>query len=186
LRSSSRAAEDPRLRLFFAIWPEPELAERLARWANEAAEATRGRIARAENIHLTMAFLGEVAEPRLADAQAAARRVRAQRCDLRLEEARYWRHNRIVWVGPRETPAPLAALAEDLQRELEAEGFRLEARPFQVHITLIRNAHAPRELPALPAPSSLDWPVREFLLVRSNIERDGARYEVLERYACSA
>jgi len=109
--------------------------------------------------------------------------VRAHRCDLRLEEARYWRHNRIVWVGPRETPAPLAALAEDLQRELEAEGFRLDARPFQVHITLIRNAHSPRGLPALPA---LDWPVREFLLMRSNIERDGARYEVLERYACSA
>ncbi len=129
-----------------------------------------------------MAFLGEVAEPRAADAQAAARRVRAHACDLRLEEARYWQHHHSVWVGPRETPAPLAALAADLQSELEAEGFRLEARPFQVHITLIRKAHKPRELPPLPA---LDWPVREFLLMRSNIERDGARYEVLERFACA-
>ena len=130
-----------------------------------------------------MAFLGEVAESRLADAIAAARRVRAHRCEMRLEEARYWRHNNIVWVGPRDTPAPLAALAADLQRELEAEGFRLEARPFQVHITLIRKAHAPRELPELP---ELDWTVREFVLVRSNIERDGARYQVLERFACAA
>ena len=143
-------------------------------------------MARAENIHLTLAFLGEVPESRLASALAAARRVRARACDMRLEEARYWPHNRIVWVGPRETPAPLAALAADLKRELEAEGFRLEARPFQVHITLIRNAHAPRELPVLPAPPALDWPVREFVLLRSNIERDGARYEVLERYACSS
>ncbi len=128
-----------------------------------------------------MAFLGEVAEPRLADVQAAARRVRAKRCDMRLEDARYWQHNDIVWVGPRETPPPLAALAEDLKRELEAEGFRLEARPFQVHITLIRKAHKPRELAPLPA---LDWPVHEFLLIRSNIERDGAHYEVVERYPC--
>ena len=50
-----------------------------------------------------------------------------------------------------------------------------------MHITLIRKAHEPRELPELPV---LDWLVREFVLVRSNIERDGARYEVLERYAC--
>jgi 2'-5' RNA ligase len=174
--------QEPRLRLFFAVWPEPELAESLARWASQAAEATRGRVTRTEAIHLTMAFLGEVAESRLADVQAAARRVRAHRGDMRIEEARYWAHNRIVWVGPRETPAPLAALAADLKRELEVEGFQLEARPFQVHITLIRKAHAPRELPALPA---LDWQVREFLLMRSNIERDGARYEVLERYACT-
>jgi 2'-5' RNA ligase len=139
-------------------------------------------VARAENIHLTMAFLGEVAESRLADVQAAARRVRARGCNMRLEEARYWPHNRIVWVGTREAPAPLATLAADLKRELEAEGFQLEARPFQVHITLLRKAHKPRELPELPA---LDWPVREFLLMRSNIERDGARYEVLERYTCA-
>ena len=178
-------SREPQLRLFFAVWPGPELAERLARWANQAAEATRGRVALTENIHLTLAFLGEIAESRLADVLAAARRVRAHGCNMRLDEARYWRHNRIVWVGTRETPAPLAALAADLQRELEAEGFRLDARPFQVHITLIRKAHAPRELPELPAPPALDWPVREFVLVRSNLERDGARYEVLERFVCA-
>jgi len=130
----------------------------------------------AKNIHMTLAFLGE-AEP--AAAIAAARRVEGERFELALDTARYWRHNQIVWVGPRETPAPLAALAERLQLELFRDGFMLERRPFAAHVTLLRRAAPSGALPALP---SLSWPVEAFVLVRSDRDHEGARYVVMERF----
>lgn len=95
-----------------------------------------------------------------------------------MEEARYVRASRMVWAGPRETPAALAALHERLAMELYREEFILERRPFAAHITLIRDAHR-AELPALP---EVAWPVSEFVLVRSSLSSRGSTYEPLERF----
>jgi 2'-5' RNA ligase len=45
---------------------------------------------------------------------------------------------------------------------------------------LVRKARAAKSLPPLPA---LDWPVTEFLLVRSTLSSAGSSYEPLERFA---
>ena len=154
------------MRLFFATWPSPELARALTRWAREAQRGCGGRVTREDLIHLTLAFLGD-ADP--ATAIATARAVRVGATSFPVEIAHYWKHNRIVWVGPREVPRPLAALARALG----------EAREFAAHVTLIRKASGPGSLPPLPA---LDWPVREFALMNSRLEPDGPAYEVLERF----
>ncbi|MGH8734638.1 MAG: hypothetical protein ACREVB_13210, partial [Burkholderiales bacterium] len=78
-----------------------------------------------------------------------------------------------------ETPAALKALHASLSLELYREEFILERRPFAAHVTLIRKAHAAKSLPALPA---LDWPVREFVLMRSTLSSAGSAYEVLGRF----
>ncbi len=168
------------MRLFFAAWPQAKCAATLEAWATRASAATGGRVTRADTIHLTLAFLGELPVTRGGDAIAAARRVEAAAHAFETQEARYWAHNRIVWVGPRETPAALDALAQALRRELETSGFALERRPFAAHVTLIRKARAP----TMPLePPAVQWPVSEFVLVRSTLARAGARYEVLERFA---
>lgn len=154
------------MRLFFASWPPPAVAQALARWARAALRACGGRATSEEKIHLTLAFLGD-AEP--GAALSAARGVRGEANSFVLTEARYWAHNRIVWVGPQECPAALAALAKDLGEEGE----------FAAHVTLIRKAHAPKRLPAL---LPLEWPVTEFLLVNSHLGPEGPSYEVLERF----
>ena len=154
------------MRLFFASWPPPALARVLARWAREAQQHCGGHATAEEKIHLTLAFLG-AAEP--GAAQATARQARRAASSFPLTEARYWARNRIVWVGPEQCPAALAALASDLG----------EKREFAAHVTLIRKSHVPQRLPPLPA---LEWPVREFLLVRSDLSPQGSRYAVLERY----
>ena len=167
------------MRLFFAAWPPPRTALGLQRWAEEAARETRGKVTRAETIHLTLAFLGEIEEPSIQSVLKAGRDTSGKAHRLPLEQARYWKHNRIVWVGPNETPAPLARLAVDLKSFLLAQGFALEQRAFEAHVTLIRKAHEPRALPALPA---LGWPVDEFVLVRSTLSNEGSSYDVLERF----
>lgn len=167
------------MRLFFAAWPPPRTALGLERWASEAARETRGRVTRAEKIHLTLAFLGEVEDPRIQSLVKAAGQTAGKAHRLPLEQARYWPHNRIVWVGPNETPPPLGALVADLKSLLIGKGFELERRAFEAHVTLIRKARAPRALPVLP---SLDWPVEEFVLVRSTLSSEGSSYDVLERF----
>lgn len=155
------------MRLFYASWPPATVAGALARWAEDARQDCGGRATPVERIHLTLAFLGE------ADAEAAkrlAQTIRLPRCGFLLERSRYWAHNRIVWVGPAETPPALAALAAALG----------ERGRFAAHITLIRKARPPRGLPPLPA---LNWPVEEFRLVNSALGREGPDYEVLGRYA---
>ncbi len=164
------------MRIFFAIWPPAATARALAQWAREAQQKNGGKTTPEEKIHLTLAFLGEIDPQR---AIAAARRVKAKAHALPIEQARYWRENNIVWVGPRETPAPLKALFESLSGELYREEFILERRPFAAHVTLVRKARAGKSLPALP---SLDWPVDEFVLVRSALSSAGSTYEPLERF----
>ena len=166
------------MRIFFALWPPAETARALAEWARAAQRLTGGKAIDAAKIHLTLAFLGD-ADPQ--EAAAAARRAAGIAHELPIEQARHWRENSIVWAGPRETPPLLKALFESLSRELYRSQFILERRPFAAHVTLIRKARAAR-LPALPA---LEWPVREFLLVRSSLSSKGSTYEPLERFALS-
>jgi 2'-5' RNA ligase len=164
------------MRIFFAIWPPARTARALAQWAREAQQKTGGKTTPEEKIHLTLAFLGDC-DP--GKAISAAKRVNARPHVLPIEQARYWRENNIVWAGPRETPPPLKALFDSLSVELFREEFILERRPFAAHVTLIRKARASKSLPPLP---SLDWPVDEFVLVRSALSAAGSSYEPLERF----
>jgi len=105
--------------------------------------------------------------------------VRAPAHKLLIERAEYWPHNRILWVGPQRTSAPMAQLARELGKALRRADFALERRSFAAHVTLIRKAGAPSALPPLPR---VDWPVDEFVLVRSVRSTEGSRYAVLARF----
>jgi len=164
------------VRLFFALWPPPATAQVLEDWTRKVREQTGGKPMRAENIHLTLAFLGE-AEP--GKAIVAAKRVHGMAHALPIEQARFWKHNDIVWVGPQSVPAALEDLVKQLHQVLAEQSFVLEKRPFAAHVTLLRKARVPKSLPPLPR---VEWPVNEFLLVRSHIVREGSTYEPVERF----
>lgn len=163
------------MRLFFACWPPVETAQALGRWAAEVRNESGGKVTAVENIHLTLAFLGD-AEPD--GAIAAAARVQGRRHELPIDAARYVKRNRMVWVGSAVVPEALLAMASDLRASLRSAGFALEDRPFAAHVTLIRKARRPASIPPLPR---VAWPVDEFLLVRSHTSPNGSRYEPVER-----
>jgi 2'-5' RNA ligase len=177
--AEARARAAPRLRLFFGVWPPQRTAAALHRWAVETQASVGGRAIPAANVHLTVAFLGAVPAERLEQAIAAGRRVSAAIHALPLTEARYWPRSRIVWVGPKETPAPLAALAAQLKRSLTAAGFELDSRELVAHVTLLRDVPRLRGLPDLP---EVEWPIDEFMLARSETAAAGSVYTVLERF----
>ena len=165
------------MRLFFALWPPADAAHALADWAKEVQRASGGRASAEDSIHLTLAFLGE-ADP--LKAAVAGRKARGRRFELPIDACKYWRHNRIVWAGPRDMPAALRDLVGALREALKGGAFALEERPFAAHITLVRKASAPSAIPQLPRVS---WPVSEFVLVRSRPQAGGSRYEITDRFA---
>lgn len=164
------------MRLFFALWPPAATAQALARWAGEVQQSAGGRVTDTESIHLTLAFLGE---GDLAKASAAAEGVSGNRFELKIQEAKYWKHNKILWVGPQEMPVQLERLVGQLHPALMEAGFVLEERRFAAHVTLIRNAGVPSSIPPLP---EVAWPAHEFVLVRSAPTGKGSRYEAIRRF----
>ena len=164
-------------RVFFALWPDAEVAKTLHRIGACVHGPCGGRLTRRETLHLTLAFLGATSAERLADARAAAAAVAGAPFEWQVDRLGYWKHNRILWAGGES--APLAAMAAALAAELRAAGFRLEERPFAAHITLLRDARC-RELP--PLGGAIAWPVREFVLAESRADAAGARYEIIGRW----
>ncbi len=189
MRHSSQSAYlksnngEGKLRLFFALWPPEPAAHTLHAWAEAAHARTGGRVTRAATIHLTLAFLGDVAGDRVASLIDCARRVRGQPFDLRLDEGRRWEHNRIVWAGPLSMPEPLRDLAAQLDGVLESGGFRTEKREFKAHISLVRRAG---EGEGLPPFEPVEWHADEFVLVRSALASDGPAYATLSRFSLAS
>lgn len=167
------------MRLFFALWPPRETAQALGKWAAQVSAQSGGKATVTENIHLTLAFLGETEAQA---AIAAARGVKGRRHELPIDAARYVKKNEMVWVAPAAMPPHLAALAAALHCALRDAGFTLEERPFAAHVTLIRRARMPKSIPPLPR---VRWPIDEFVLVRSRTSPKGSTYEPVERFALS-
>lgn len=129
------------------------------------------------NLHLTLAFLGQLPEKRRDVAMAVAESISAAGFDLRLDRLGYWKHNRILWAGG--DSAPLVALAADLAGRLRAADFLLETRPFAAHLTLLRDARCPA-VPTLA--EAVAWPVRDFVLAESAASPQGVVYRPVGRW----
>jgi 2'-5' RNA ligase len=169
------------LRLFFALWPDDATRERLADWTRAIHRASGGRAMRPDTVHLTLAFLGATPATALPAITASAGRVAPRAFTLCVDEPGYWRHNQIAWGGVREPPPELVALVADLRAALVEARIAFDPKPFVAHLTLVRKARPGFRMPALEA---IEWPVRDFALIRSVIGPDGSDYEVIERWPC--
>lgn len=166
------------LRLFFALWPDDTTRDALNRTGKWLHQHWGGRRMRADTLHLTLAFLGSTPAEHLDTLFACADTVQSHAFELILDQAGYWRHNRIGWLGASESPPPHLDLVGALNTALQAAGFPVDARPHVPHVTLLRNT-AGGEIPVCVP---VIWPVSDFVLVRSHTETDGARYDVIRRW----
>ena len=163
------------MRLFFALWPDEDVREQLVRWSHALLAVCDGRPTRARNLHLTLAFLGEVEDERVAEVKSAAGQVVPRSSVLVLDRPGYWKHNRIAWAGASAPPRELEEMVRELRGALTRSRIDFDAKAFVSHVTLLREAREPRAMPALEA---IRWNVDGFALVRSPAGRGGA-YEVL-------
>lgn len=156
------------------------------------------RRARAGSVHLTLRFLGEIEEARAEAAAGALRRAGegAPAFDVPLERFGVFPHMKrpgALWAGPRQAPAPLAALESSLSRRLAEAGFPAEDRPFRPHLTLARRRSRDRPPPGLEGELEVAerrWlspppllRAREAVLFRSELGPGGAAHATLARVA---
>lgn len=172
-------AKPPTQRMFFALWPSAVVAADLAKVGGGLHEVCGGRRTRAETIHLTLVFLGEVQVERIDDLLTLAGQVRTHSFSLNLTRLGWWPHNRIVWAAPDRVPNELAYLVDSLRHHLESAGVNFDAKPFVPHITLLRKGGCKDKL--LPD-AHVEWRIEDFVLVRSVPGEGGAAYEEVGRW----
>ncbi len=199
---------EERLRLFVAVelpegWlralatVQDDLRRALAARAGVRG-APRLRWTRPEGVHLTLKFLGEVPAARREAIEAAlARAVDAPPgLELRLGNTGAFGINdrrgpRVLWVGVSGDVEGLGRLFGQIDASLGTIGFERERRSFAAHLTLARvpddfpagdRAALADALVALPLPDAPSFVVERVSLMRSHLNRDGARYERLASF----
>lgn len=131
------------MRLFIAIRFSPVVNRRLcAAMDSLGRQALSASLTRPENLHLTLAFIGE------ADRIGPICRVMdacAPRRPIRITVGGTGQFGDIWWAGLAGCPA-LTSLAHRLQEGLRAAGYAIENRAFRPHITLARKVRADRPI----------------------------------------
>lgn len=185
------------MRLFLAI----ALNDAVRAACAGVAEDLERRLARAgarravkwverENLHVTLRFLGEVEEPRVAP---LLERLSAP-LDLPPFEIRVGGGGafpasgppRVTWIGVRDGEPRVHGVFDALDSRLVPLAFERETRPFTPHVTLGRV----REIDRGPGRELRQWlsgvpvdlgaqPVSQVTLFRSHLSPQGPRHEVL-------
>lgn len=147
----------------------------------------------AEQIHLTLAFLGEVEEALLEPLNGELARIRAAEFKLCFGGAGCFPNRlrpRVLWIGLEPQPQ-LHALAAMVREAVIDCGILQEERPFSPHMTLARLKLSPsRELDGfLERHIKQGFPpfsVREFTLFQSRLTPQGAVHIPLRNFPLGA
>jgi len=148
---------------------------------------------RAESIHLTLKFLGNVRRETLPDLETE---ITAALCDQRPFDLQViglgtfpnLRNPRVVWVGLGDPSNSLAPVVARLESRLEPLGFPKEKRPFSPHLTLgrFRSAKGNGDLiEALRQGMDVSGPsftANHAVLFQSLLKPSGAEYSALRRF----
>ena len=180
------------VRVFIAVPLDQELraaAAGLRRQLNSTADLLRW--VPPGNLHLTLKFLGEIAEERVTKVAEAVREVarRSGRFTITLTGAGAFpsmRRPQVVWVGVKQGSDTLIALARDLDVALHRMKFPREHRPFRPHLTVARSRHG-GPVPDLSGPLGglgdlivVRQVVDTLVVMESQLQPSGAIYRSIE------
>ena len=185
-------------RLFVAVdLDEPcrlavaKLIERLGKRL-ESGAGVRARVkwVERENLHLTIRFLGHIAEPQWQDVHAALQRPLATGpFDLTFDRVGTFPEHgapRVVWLGVATGAVETQRVFEELEQRLRTAGIAPDTRPFHPHLTIGRFRDRTRRSDG----DALREPLVERLalvhvdhvtMYQSRLTPQGSRYEPLLR-----
>lgn len=122
------------MRLFAAITLSPAFRQAVLETAGQLrAQCASGSFSRPENLHITLAFLGELPSP--SPARRALEQVDFSPFPITLQGAGHY--GDLWWAGLQHSPQ-LLALSKQVRRELDKQGVSFDQKPFRPHITLAR------------------------------------------------
>ncbi len=151
-------------RLFFALWPETPLAAQMQQSARLCG-LEDGRAPLAEDLHVTLCFLGAVEEAVVPELTQRAGRISATAFELEFDALEYWKRARVLAAVCSRVPAAAHALAGALRSGAESLGLTPDERPWRPHVTLRRGLVSAVAPP--PAAAPLRLMARSFYLAQS-------------------
>lgn len=161
------------MRLFIAIQFEENMIDALTDFQDSLrAQGVTGNFTRRENLHITLAFLGDHGDPH--EVLDAMEQVDFSPFGISLEGVGSF--GDLFWAGIAEN-TELAGYVKRLRRELSARGIPYDKKKFSPHITLIRKAsyrHG-RQIPVPVAPEGSMMATRVSLM-RSERGKQGMIY----------
>jgi 2'-5' RNA ligase len=177
------------MRIFFALDLTPTAKLEIASWRDrsfrELAAGGRARPVPPGNFHVTLAFIGDVAQYKLESLCNSVEYSLGSKsmgtCEVAFNELGYWQRQGILWLGPKHCPAQLQQLADRLKGLCARAGGKRDNKVFAPHITLFRGCK-------LPPPTSLEPPdftlqFGDFTLFESRQGKRGVSYYPLQHWS---
>ena len=172
------------MRCFVACCPDDATRQRLDQAARQALARYPGaRRIRAENMHLTLAFIGELLPVKAQEASEALRQISSEPFEWRIGHIGRFERAHVLWAGGEPEPR-LNQLADRVRTLLRALQIRFDEKRFVAHVTLLRDL--PRLSTAGPSDETetiepFAWPIASALLMVSERDaRGGTVYRALE------
>lgn len=171
------------MRLFVAIEIDPAICERIHELVSSLRTKISGaRWVRPEGMHITLKFLGNVADERRSGIENALRCVAKKTFTVSLKQLGVFpnpRLPRVLWVGI-EAGSELDQLASAVDQQMNSLGFEREKRAFSPHVTLARFNQRPGgnlgSILASAQPGFGTMTAKEFHLYESKLSPQGSRY----------
>ncbi|MEQ8427976.1 MAG: RNA 2',3'-cyclic phosphodiesterase [Gammaproteobacteria bacterium] len=168
-------------RLFFALWPDDETRDQLYQVATQFQDEPVRLVAKS-NLHMTLAFLGEVSEHVQKEVTRDAASIKAKQFTLTLTRVGWWEKPRIAWLGPEQHPPQLLDLVEAIAVILKPHGIKPDKRRYKPHVTFARKV---KQNIIAKNRFSIDWHINRFALIVSESGPGGVTYRVLKSWLFS-
>jgi len=182
-------------RIFTAI----DISDEARRKISEYIEDLRGEFSdlrvgweRAEKLHLTLKFLGDIDEMRLKSLFEAVEETAGQLLNFKLQISGTGafpspRNARILWLGVRDERGSLPRLNEILETECERKGFEKERRNFKPHLTIARLREPPQSKELVGKHlrndfASIEFEVSEIVIYESQLQKSGSIYSIVSKH----
>lgn len=129
------------MRLFISINFDEKTKENILLVQKRLRILGKGRFASPNNLHLTLAFLGEVPEERLQELEILMDEIVVPEMQLTFCEVGTFRNeSELWWIGIRQNEK-LMQLQSELVAKLKVAGFTPDSKRFRPHITIAREMH---------------------------------------------
>jgi 2'-5' RNA ligase len=127
------------MRCFIAAWPTDETRLALERLITALKTLVAGgRAMQARNLHLTLAFIGELEPDRAATLAHHCDDLAAEPCDWTIDTLGSFPRARVAWAGGPVTQ-DLVTCAARARARLDQHGVAFDRKSFVPHVTLFRD-----------------------------------------------
>ena len=169
-------------RLFFALWPDSDIRNKLAALSEELPENS-GKLVPKQNIHITLSFLGNIDKSLVNPLVKGAATIRAKPFSLILDQIGWWKRPKVIWVASTDTPEALGSLVSQINEQVQACGLPVEGRSYHSHLTLVRKAM--KQVRGMEF-DPIHWNISDFCLIESVTHASGAEYKIMHKWPLSS